>query len=165
MIDPRFIDVVGCICSHLSGTETTWAVTGSLGQALQGVEVAVHDIDIQTDEPGAYEIERCFSDHVVRKVQFSSTETIRSHFGELCIDGVSVEIMGAIQKRLPDGKWEDRVDVSEHRRFVDLDGLAVPVLSLEYECQAYRRLGRTAKADMLQEWLDEHANHDPRRPT
>jgi len=61
------------ICERLKD-DVIWALTGSLGHALQGVPVEVHDVDIQTDREGAYEIERRFSEFVVRRVRFSSTD-------------------------------------------------------------------------------------------
>jgi len=115
--------------------------------------VEVHDIDIQTDKAGAYEIERRFSECVVRKVSFSSAERIRSHFGALMIDGIKVEIMGDIQKKLEDGTWENPVDLKCHKRVAKVRGMQAPVLSLEYEYRAYLRLGRTDKAELLRKWL------------
>jgi len=134
-------------------TNVNWVVTGSLGFALQGVPVKPNDIDIQTDEVGAYEIERCFSEFSTEKVAFCSTERIRSHFGVLMIDGIKVEIMGDIQKRLEDGTWEDSVALERHKRVVEIEGMQVPVLSLEYEYRAYLKLGRLKKAEMLFKWL------------
>jgi len=133
--------------------EINWAVTGSLGLALQGMDVDVHDIDIQTDKSGAYDIENRLSQHVVRNVEFSTSEKICSYFGELSIDGIKVEIMGDIQKRLPDGIWEDPIDICSNRCFIEYDGLSIPVISLEYECEAYDRLGRTEKADQVRKYL------------
>jgi hypothetical protein len=78
---------------------------------------------------------------VTRKVTFSSTKNIRSHFGALVIDGVKVEIMGAIQKRLPDGTWEEPVRVERYKRFVEIEDMHIPVLSLEYEYSAYLKMG------------------------
>jgi hypothetical protein len=86
---------------------------------------------------------------VVRPVVCSGTEQIRSHFGGLNISGITVELMGGLQKRLPDGRWEEPVDVLAHRRFVRLEGLAFPVLELAYEERAYRLLGRVERADLL----------------
>ena len=63
--------------------------------------------------------------------------------------------MGAVQKRRSDGAWEPPVDVTEHRRFVDLDGRSVPVLSLQYEAAAYERLGRQERAALLSEHATE----------
>lgn len=121
--------------------------------ALQGVPVEVHDIDIQTDKDGAYEIERCLAEFVVEPVCYRDSHRIRSHFGTLQIDDVKVEIMGAVQKRVDDQLWEKPVEVERHRRWVEIDDLRVPVLSLEYEYQAYLRLGRNDKVEILRAWL------------
>jgi hypothetical protein len=153
MIGAAHLRVLRRLCERLDGTDINWAVTGSLGFALQGVPVEVHDIDVQADEAGAYEIERLFAECVTRKVGFSAAERIRSHLGALTIDGVQVEIMGDIQKRLADGAWEAPVDVSRHKGFVEVEGVRVPVLSLEYEEQAYRKMGRIEKAELLRKWL------------
>ena len=153
MIEQHFSDVLAKIHRVLSATLINWAVTGSLGLALQGIDVQLHDIDIQTDKAGAYDIENNFRQYVVNSVRFSSTERIRSHFGKLNIDGIKVEIMGDIQKCLPDGTWEDVVDLSSERHFVDYGGIAVPVLFLEYECEAYEKLGRIERAKQVREYL------------
>ena len=154
MINPAYFNVLHQIRARLSNTDVNWAVTGSLGFALQGVPVQPNDIDLQTDKAGAYQIESLFSDVVVRKVKFSAMERIKSHFGALQIDGIEVEIMGDIQKRGADGVWEEIVDPARYRRMVEVDGLLVPVLSLEYEYQAYLKFGRTERAKMLRRWLD-----------
>lgn len=153
MIDPRYLEVLRKIYNRLNNTDVNWVVTGSLGFALQGMPVEPNDIDIQTDKQGAYEIERHFSDFVTEKVRFSSAERIRSHFGELMIDGIKVEIMGDIQKRLEGGNWESPVDLECHKRVIEVEGMQVGVLSLEYEYQAYLKLGRIEKAEMLRKWL------------
>ncbi|RKZ25640.1 hypothetical protein DRQ20_04710, partial [bacterium] len=85
--------------------------------------------------------------------RFSSTDKIRSHFGELRIDGVKVEIMGDVQKRLPDGGWEEPVDVEKHRKFIQVEGMRVPVLKLEYEYRAYLILGRKERAEILERYM------------
>jgi hypothetical protein len=69
------------------------------------------------------------------------------------IDGIKVEIMGDIQKRLEDGNWESPVDLEHHKRIIEVEGMQVGVLSLEYEYQAYLKLGRIEKAEMLRKWL------------
>ena len=154
MIDPVYLNVLRQTHARLSNTDVNWVVTGSLGFALQGVPVQPNDIDIQTDKAGAYAIESLFADVVIRKVEFSATERIKSHFGALQIDGIEVEIMGDIQKRGADGVWEEIVDPARYRLMVEIDGMLVPVLSLEYEYQAYLKFGRIERAKMLRRWLD-----------
>lgn len=141
------------LATRLRESGVTWALTGSMGFALQGVPVEAHDIDIQTDEDGAYQIEQLFANEVIRPVRFVSSDRIRSHLGALEIDGVEVEVMGALQKKLEDGSWEPTVEVDRYTEIVDFDGLRVPVLSVLYECEAYERLGRTDRAQLLREWL------------
>ena len=155
-IDPTYLNILRQIYTRLKDSSINWAVTGSLGFALQNVPAATpHDIDLQTDEAGAYEIERLLSEHITRNVAFSSAENIRSHFGALTIDGIKVEIMGDISKRLEDGTWERPVDLERYKQFVEVEGMQVPVLSLEYEYQAYLKLGRIEKAQMLQKLLQD----------
>jgi hypothetical protein len=128
--------------------------------ALQGVEIEVHDIDIQTDQVGAYEIEKKLSEYVITPVHYIPSEKIRSHLGKLIMDGVNVEIMGAVQKYIDDQTWEEPVDVKRYRRWVESNGLRIPVLSLDYEVQAYLRLGRIEKAEMLKRWIQNHKDSD-----
>lgn len=156
MIDQKFLTIFSKLYDLLSNTNINWVVTGSLGFSFQGLETKVNDIDIQTDKNGAYEIERLFSDYVVRKVALSTSSRIKSHFGALRIDGIDIEIMGNIQKRLNDGTWEDPVNLSLYKKFVESNGMKIPVLSLEYEYSAYLKLGRIKKAEMLKSWLDEN---------
>ena len=79
----------------------------------------------------------------------------RSHFGVFVIDGVTVEVMGDVQK-LIDSHWEDPVAVAPERRWVTLADAQVPVLSLVYEERAYRALGRLERAELLSRWLDDN---------
>ncbi len=160
MIDSVYFNVLRRIHARLSNTDVNWVVTGSLGFALQGISVQLNDIDLQTDKAGAYKIESLFSDVVIRPVKFSTTEQIRSHFGALQIDSIEVEIMGDIQKRGVDGVWEERINPAHYRRTVEIAGLLVPVLSLEYEYQAYLKLGRIEKAKILKDWLDSEQNYN-----
>lgn len=158
MILASFLDALRKIYLRLQDSSVVWVVTGSLGLALQGVPVEVHDIDLQTDGAGAYEIEHRLAEYVTQPVQHRVSERIRSHFGALEIDGVQVEIMGAFQKRLDDGDWEAPVDVAQHRRWVKLDDMQIPVLALEYELQAYRLLGRSDKAEVIHQWLQKRSD-------
>jgi hypothetical protein len=167
MISSSHLSALRIIYERLRNTDIHWAVTGSLNFVLQGIPVEPHDIDIQTDEAGAYAIERIFREQVVRPVEYRASATMRSHFGVLEIADSKVEIMGAIQKHLADGTWEKPINVEQYRRFVNVENILIPVLTLEYEYQAYLIMGRIEKARMLREWLDsqshrqEHSGDSP----
>jgi hypothetical protein len=153
MIPNQHLQVLRKIVTGLKDRPIHWVVTGSVGMALQGMPLEVHDIDIQTNRDGAYDIERVLMEYIVRPVRYLESELIRSHLGMLEIDGIQVEIMGDIQKRLENQSWEAPVRVESYRQWLDIEGMQVPVLSLDYEYQAYLRLGRTEKAEMLRAWL------------
>lgn len=158
MIEAQYLAVLRKIYLCLKDGKAVWVITGSLGMTLQGLDLEVHDIDIQTDRGGAFEIEGKFSQNIIDSVRYSESERIRSYFGRLGIDGIQVEIMGDIQKRIDEKTWEEPVQVEHHRKWVNIDGMQIPVLSLEYEYQAYLKLGRVERAEMLREWLQNQAD-------
>jgi len=153
MIPPRFIEVLRQIRDRLEGQETHWAVVGSLGLAMRGLPLEPHDIDIMSDEAGAHEIERVLSEFVKKHVYLREGETLRSHFGELEVNGVKVEIMGDLRIRSPDGTWEELVAMRQNMQIVFFEEMRVPVLSLECERRASLRLGRPERAEMIREHL------------
>ena len=154
MIPAQFLPPLRTIHASLLNSGVDWAVTGSLGMALQGMDLPVNDIDIQTDEDGAYEIERRLAEYVVVPVLYKASERMRSRLGKLSIEGLRVEVIGGVQKRSQDRVWEPTVDITAHRRWVEVEGMSIPVLSLEYEYEAYRMMGRLEKAELLKKWLE-----------
>ena len=133
-----------------------WAVTGSTSFALQGMELEVHDIDIQTDRAGAYLLAKRLSEFVTEPVHFCGTDQIRSHFGRFLWNGFIIEVMGDIQKPEKDGSWGPPVDLLRWRRYVPLQGRQIPVLDLRYEADAYRRIGRLERAEQLEQFAQEN---------
>lgn len=154
-VDESYLQVLRLIHGRVAGADLKWALTGSVAFALRGIDVSPSgDIDVQTDTAGAYEIERLLAEYSVRPVHFSEAEQMRSHFGALRIEGVTVEIMGDIRHRLPDGAWTEPVDITARREWVEVDGMRLSVLSLAYEAEAYRRIGREETARQLRAWME-----------
>lgn len=158
MIPDRFLPALRIIHAALLESQVDWAVTGSMGMVLQGMDLPINDIDIQTDEDGTYEVERRLAQYVIVPVLYKASERIRSRLGKLNVEGIQVEIMGGIQKRSQEGEWEEPVQVARHRLWVDVEGLSLPVLSLEYEYQAYKIMGRDEKAARIRAFLDQAAS-------
>lgn len=157
-LPPAYRETVYRLVTALDETGVEWALTGSVSFRLQGVPVDPNDVDVQTTKMGAYEIESRFADAVTDPVTFVDSGAMRSYLGELELNGLPVEVIGQLQKRRPDGTWKPPVDITDHRRFVDLDDVAVPVLSLAYEADAYQRLGREDRAALLREYAADDAS-------
>jgi hypothetical protein len=160
MVPDTHLRVLRRIYDALQDSGVTWVLTGSMGLALRGVPLTPGDIDIQTDEAGAYEIERRLAGFVTRPVAYGAAPHIRSHYGKLEIDGVQVEIMGDIQHHLDQDEWSPTADLRALIEHVAVtygtqEVMQVPVLPLDYEHRAYVELGRTAKAELIERRLNE----------
>ena len=150
-IPQPILEVFRQVYARLQPTDINWVLTGSLAFAMQGVGLTPRDIDLQTDRQGAYRIEALFAGHVTRPVTDSdAAERVRSHYGDLLIEGVLVQIMGDMQKRESLAhEWEAPTDLNAYKRWIEFEHMLVSVLSLEYEAEAYRKMGRLERAELL----------------
>lgn len=143
-------DALSTICARLPLATVNWALTGSAGHRLQGVDVPVHDIDVQTDVDGAAAVAEALAGYVVEAPRPRTSPLIRSVFGRFAVAGVEVELMGGVCHRAgPDAPWGPPVDPAAHRRIVRYAGLDVPVLDLSHEADAYDLMGRHERAALL----------------
>ena len=157
----QFERALRVIHEQLADLGSPWGITGSLGMRLQGMPLEVHDIDLQTDRPGAYAIQARLAasaqGSILLPVEFRVTESVRSHFGRLEIAGVTVEVMGDISTRLAGEEWGAPPDLTGNLRWVTYHGLDLPVLDLAYEYHAYMRLGRAQRSAEIQRFLEQRS--------
>lgn len=149
MVPPELLAIVQRLLEVFGPLESPWAFTGSLGLALQGLETKIHDIDVQTDEAGAYRMQDLLGEAIEEPVSFKQSERIRSHFGRGRLAGYQIEIMGDIQKMTPLGEWQDPPELERIIRRIVVQGLQIPVLDLIHEKEAYRALGRHERAEEI----------------
>ena len=138
------------LCGRLPLSTVNWALTGSLGHRLQGVDVSVNDIDLQTDAASTMVVAEALAEYVITLPRPRESERISSIFGTLVVAGVPVEVMGGLRKRTgPNAAWGPPSDPAAHRVLVRHAGMTVPVLSLAYEADAYAAIGRPERAALL----------------
>ena len=131
--------------------EHKWALTGSAGLRLQGVDISVNDLDLQTDGEDVYVIEKKLDKFMKAGVHHWESEHTNSLHGQAVINGIMVELLGDIQHRQPEGAWEPPVDILSTRIWVTWREYRVPVFPLEFEAQAYSKMGRAEKAELIRE--------------
>ncbi len=153
LIPPDYLDVLRIIYNRLKETDIVWVVTGSLGLAIKGIPVTPHDIDIQTDRAGVETFARLFASHMTTPPYFRESEHTLSWFASFVIQGIGVDVMGDMRHRDEDGSWDDPPNLEANRLFIQVAEMSVPTLSLEFEEDAYRRMGRSAKAAMIGQYL------------
>ena len=152
-LPPGFLTVIETICTTLRPHNILWALTGSASFALQGMELPVRYIDLQTDAAGAYAIEEVLAEFVAQPVSYSSTGRIRSHYGGLHLNGIQVEIIGDVEHLQANGSWSTPPDIEAARHWISRGDLKVPVMSLAHEALAYERMGRLARAAEIRHFL------------
>lgn len=142
---------------QLQKTAILWAVTGSCSLALQGVSVVVNDLDIRTTKAGAYAIEQLWLTEQLHPVTFTTLQQMRAYVGTFTLCGVTIEMVGDPQHRLDGDNWDAVSDICADTRWVVLDTLSVPVLSLAFLHQSYQKLGRSDKVSLIEPWLEQQS--------
>ncbi|MCL0069358.1 GNAT family N-acetyltransferase [Dehalococcoidia bacterium] len=92
----------------------------------------------------------------------TSSEQIRSHFGALEIKGIKVEIMGDLQKRLANQKWEEPVRIESYRHWIEIDEVRIPVKILPFQPENQETVRGLILEGLEERWgyLDESKNPD-----
>jgi len=129
--------------------ELPWALTGSAGLRLQGVDISVNDLDLQTDARTIYMLEQKLVEFMKVPVHVWESEHTLSHHGQAEINGLQVELLGDMRHRCFDGTWESPLDIESIREWVEWREFEIPVLSLTHEVLAYEKMGRMQKAELI----------------
>ena len=129
--------------------ELPWALTGSAGLRLQGVDVSLNDLDLQTDSQTIYILDQKLAEFMKAPVHVWESEHTLSHHGQAEINGLQVEFLGDMRHRSPAGIWEPAIDIASTRVLVNWHDLRVPVLPLRHEAIAYEKMGRMQKAELI----------------
>jgi hypothetical protein len=132
--------------------EVRWALTGSAALRLQGLDLAVHDLDLQSEGEAVYLIERRLAEFIKTPLHLWETAQMRSLDGKAEIEGIQVELLANIAHLLPDGNWSGFTDFSR-LVWLDWSGGHVPVFPLADEAEAYASMGRLEKAARIRTFL------------
>jgi hypothetical protein len=146
--DPH-AQVLALLVARIDPGKYPWALTGSAGLRLQGVDLPVHDLDLQTDKDTVYLLEKELAEFMKTPVHVWESEHTLSYHGQAEIQGLQVELLGDIRHRGADGAWLPPLDISSVLVWVEWHGLKIPVLSLAHEALAYEKMGRQQKAELI----------------
>jgi hypothetical protein len=141
--------VLRLLIEKIPPADLPWTLTGSAGLRLQGVDIPVNDLDLQTDAQTIYIIEKYLTEFVKTPVHVWESEHTLSHHGQAEINGLQVEFLGDMRHRSSSSDWEPAVDIASARIWVDWRELQIPVLPLQHEALAYEKMGRTQKAELI----------------
>jgi hypothetical protein len=143
------------IIKKLKDHDVNWVLIGSANLALQGVDVEVHDIDLVTDQASGKKMAALLKEYITKPVEYSEKGPFRSYYGIMDVNGVKAEIIIELQHKLSTGKWSDKSRITE-KEMLEYKGLAIPVMPLKIEYDAYKLMGREEKARKIKEFLDKN---------
>ena len=116
-----------------------WCVIGSAAALLAGAEVSVADVDLLVSRSDADSLMRLWAERRESVYEPANAERFRSHFARFRFPGLPVEVMGGLELNQGDG-WKP---VQAGRlTLVGLNGLAVPVPSLDDQIRILESFGR-----------------------
>jgi len=136
----------------VSPREYEWCLSGSAGLLLQGMDVKVHDLDIQVHLDHIFKVENELSQYMISPVQVLETGYIRSLDGKASINGVEVDLIADMQVQDSSGTWHNMVDFGQ-KKWLAWQGENLPVIPLALEAQIYKELGRKEKFNLVSEFL------------
>jgi ADP-ribose pyrophosphatase YjhB (NUDIX family) len=138
------------ISTKLAHEQVRWALVGSTNLALHGINVIPGDIDIISDRESAYRIGSLLRHSEVTPVTNAQSEDMRSYLGKYLIEGVEVEVMGDVWRKVGQ-EWTNISEwVLSAPARVRVGEVDLPCCPLEKELIAYEISAREGDDDKVQ---------------
>ena len=134
-----------------------WVLTGSASLRLQGVDVPVHDLDIECPARDIRNIEKALSEYITIPLHVWESAHIRSLDGKAQLGGVEIELISELQVLKPDNNWKSLIEFDQ-KIWLAWHGFQVPLLPLAAEAVAYKEMGREEKAHLILEAIQRRKN-------
>ena len=127
-----------------------WAITGSVSEAVQGVAVEPHDLDIVIHTEDFFKVKKVFIDHMVEPFIDNGGTWVVRYFGRICLRGIMMDIV-ADESRNPENHDYQEVTWREMPLKVEplLDRLII---------ELHRKRGEKVRA--FEQYFLEYAGHD-----
>ena len=84
--------VLSFLAQKFTENNIEWYIIGSVSEAVLGVEIKPHDIDICVHTRDFYKVKELFRDYVIEPLGDNKGNWLVRYFGKLCVDGASVDI-------------------------------------------------------------------------
>ncbi|MHB1000765.1 MAG: nucleotidyltransferase family protein [Armatimonadota bacterium] len=85
-------NVLSLLAKKFRDNEIEWYIIGSISDAVLGVDIKPHDLDIIVHTRDFFKVKRIFSDYVVEPFVDNKGTWLVRYFGRLCLDGAIVDI-------------------------------------------------------------------------
>lgn len=145
------IRVLKLLADNLNENNIRWGVGASMLMYLKGINVAVNDIDILIDINDLLKFQGLVDQYSYIK-ELKSLKYPTSHFFELTIDNVDIDIMFNFKVQTKETIYHYPFDI-ELLDFIFLDESKIYLLSLKDWLNAYKAMERTGKVSLLEKHI------------
>ena len=149
------------VTNALKDASEKWAFGGDAGETVRGVKVNADHLEIVTTKAGTEEICTLLKEYVtlppaelekkLARDAFVESVTfpvyVKSHYAELDVDKVRVEVYGDMQYRVGEWEWGDPIDYEAD--YVIVVGAKVPTLPLWLKSQLHMGLGWYDRVELI----------------
>lgn len=132
---------------RLKDIRAKWAMGGDAGEVIKGVNVRTNHLEILTTKEGCEEICQLLADYVTLPPAMKETKLardtdvdgklhpvyVRSHYAELTINKVRVEVHGDEQIRVGEWEWGDPLDFEPDYSYIVSEKVPIVPLRLKQE--------------------------------
>ena len=123
-----------------------WYIIGSTSEAILGVDVKPHDIDIIVHTRDFYKVKNIFHDCIVEPFVDNKGTWLVRYFGRLCLNGAIIDIAADEKMNLENHKYE-KVLWNDYNVFIE-------PLQLRYQTELTRNRKDRIKA--IEEYIEKH---------
>jgi len=113
----------------------------SANLAVHGIEINPKDIDVLTDSKEITKIKSVLKEYEKKLFSYGEKGLFKSYLAEYKINKIKVEIMADFEVKRKN-KWISLSDRLNNLNIIKLNGVEIPVSSLDEQLKGYKKLGR-----------------------
>jgi len=161
IIPPSYVPALLKLHEKLEGKNIAWALSGDLGEALNGVRVRPDCIEIVTSKNGAEQIQESAIEFNPEPVAYRVQRLPRnalignveqplyagSYYFEFQIDGIKIKVNGDLQFKVNNWGWGDEFEFTPV--WVYIVNKKTAVVPLHVKLELYKNLGWSDKVEKI----------------
>jgi hypothetical protein len=157
--------------TSLKDMNAKWAIGGDAGELIKGVHVKADHIEILTTTEGCNEVCEMLKEYVTlqpapmeKKLERDADVDakmypvfVKSHYAELTINNVKVEVYGDEQIKVGEWEWGDALDFEPDYSYIV--GKKVPIIPLRLKTELDLGLGWLDRLELISKALASGQHH------
>lgn len=141
-------NVLSLLAKMFFENEIEWYIIGSASEAVLGVNINPHDLDIAVHTRDFYKVKDLTSKYVIEPLGDNKGNWLVRYFGKLCVDGASVDIAA-----------DDKLNIEnnrEHYEKILWNGYEVYITPLRERYEVEIQRDRKDRIKAIEEYMNFH---------